>query len=738
MQERQIPAVTPRQGAAQGWLAAVVAAIAVLALVLASGSASAQIVDTLEVNAKGKEAQIAVHFTTTVQYLRHSPPGKGRILVIELQVTGSQDTQIGGRLVSETRVGPKSDLVPPFEVRYVASRNSLTIEFKRDVAWRVQGAGDGRSIYVFVPLPPDKVEKARPPAKAAARPTVPVPKAKPSAPPVPGMPVPSVPSPTVEKEGFESLASANAALAAGKLDQAIEILNHVLNLPPGGYSREAQELIGTAREKNGETEKARAEYELYLKLYTDADGVARVTQRLAALGKAPTPGTLAARVAKPVKSVHGSLATTYYRGATKYDATLLPPQPGLQPDQVSLTATDQSSFVTNVDVTGRFRKGPWDHKLVVRDTWTAALLAGQKNENRLAAAYYEMNQKERDWSLRAGRQSAQGGGVLGRFDGLWARVGLRPGLRLNAVGGQTVEYYSAPKRTIYGASVDFGHWNNALATSLYAIGQRLDGVVDRQAVGTEMRYFDASRNGFLLFDYDTKFREVNIAMLQANWLLESGTNVAFLYDRRRTPPLQVSNVSAAYSGASLGDLAGQGFSYADLLAQSKAITPISDLVSIGVTHPLSPRWQLGADVKLSKVSATEAVGQLGAAPDNGNLWVYTAQGIGTGLIASGDVFVASLSVNRSRPFDGTSLSLAYVRVIDRLRLEGNLKYYDQTDMNDIHLKRWTPSAKAAYRFGESLSFEGEAGAEFTKTRGPVSTEDTRRHYFNVGVRWDFY
>ena len=281
-------------------------------------------------------------------------------------------------------------------------------------------------------------------------------------------------------------------------------------------------------------------------------------------------------------------------------------------------------------------------------------------------------------------------------------------------------------------------WGNALTASFYAIQQRVDGVVDRQAVGTETRYFDARRNAFLLFDYDTKFREVNIAMLQANWLLESGSNVAFLFDRRRTPPLQVSNVSLAYAGAGVGDLLGQGYSYGDLVDQAKRITPISDLVSLGVTHPLSANWQLGADVKLSRVSATEALGQLGASPDNGNLWVYTVQGIGTGLLAASDVFVASLSVNRSMPFDGTNVSLSYVRVIDRWRLEGNIKYYGQVDMNDVHLSRWTPSVKAGYRWRDHFFIEGEAGGEFTRTTGPLQSDDTRRHYFNLGLRWDFY
>ncbi|MGE0356948.1 MAG: tol-pal system YbgF family protein [Burkholderiales bacterium] len=720
-----------RQRHAAGMLAAIVSAVAAFLLLAVAKSAHAQVIDTIEVTRRGREAQVAIRFVTTVQYLRHSPPSRGRLVQVEFQVTGSLDSQIGGRLVSETRIVPGSDLAPPFEVRYVAARRALTVEFQREVSWRVSGGGDGRSILVHLPL-------AAPPAKPPAAPAKAPPPAaaKPAAPATPSPAMPSV-SPEIERDGAALVARSREALQAGRATEAIELLNRALNLPPGEFSREAQELIGRAREANGEPAKAKAEYELYLKLHTDAAGVARVKERLAKLAEARA-APVAAREAKTEKSAYGSLSTTYYRGATKYDATLQPPQPGLQPDQVTLTSTDQSSFVTNVDVTGRYQAGPWDSRLVFRDTWTASLLAGDRNDNRLAAAYYEVNRKDRDFGLRLGRQSATGGGVLGRFDGASARLGLRPGIRLNAVGGRTVEYYAAPRRALFGGSIDFGPWDNGLTTSLYAIEQRLDGVVDRRAVGTEMRYFDPRRNAFLLFDYDVRFREVNIAMLQANWLTAAGSNLALLYDRRRAPPLQVSNVSGAFAGAPLRDLLGAGASYDELLGQAKAVTPLSELVSLGFTHPVTPRWQLGADVKRSRVGATGAVGQLGAAPDSGALWIYTVQGIGTGIANANDVLVASASLNRGRQFDGFTGSLAYVRVIDRWRLEAGLRYYDQTDLNDVQLRRWTPNARVGYRWRDTVTFEGEAGAEFTRTEGPLQSEDTRRHYFNVGVRWDFY
>ena len=77
--------------------------------------------------------------------------------------------------------------------------------------------------------------------------------------------------------------SASVALKQGQASVAVETLNQLLNLPPNQQSQAAQELIGEAREKNGEYAKARVEYELYLKLYPDAPDAKQVKIRLAKL-----------------------------------------------------------------------------------------------------------------------------------------------------------------------------------------------------------------------------------------------------------------------------------------------------------------------------------------------------------------------------------------------------------------------------------------------------------------------
>ncbi len=66
------------------------------------------------------------------------------------------------------------------------------------------------------------------------------------------------------------------ALNVGENEAALKIFNAILNLPPNKQSQVAQEWVGVARQQSREYEKAKAEYELYLKLYSEGEDAVRV------------------------------------------------------------------------------------------------------------------------------------------------------------------------------------------------------------------------------------------------------------------------------------------------------------------------------------------------------------------------------------------------------------------------------------------------------------------------------
>ena len=361
------------------------------------------------------------------------------------------------------------------------------------------------------PVAPPAPIAAIPPTVAAPAPTP----APPPTPPAVTLPLPPpVSTAEVEARAAELMADASAALDSGHNAIAIERLNQLLMLPPNRQSQQAQELIGLARERGGETAKARAEYELYLRLFPDGEGAARVRAHLAALG-APAARAAPRPDRAPVRAVTGTLSQYYYGGRTKVDTVFNTPT---TPDRSSFTAIDQSSLVTNLDLTLRNRSESSDSRLVLRDTNSWSFLDTTPSYNRLNAAYYDYRGLQSSFAARVGRQTGLSGGLPSRFDGAIAGLGIAEKWRVNAAAGAPVEYPAIDsKRRFWATNLEFENLGDAWSGNFFYIDQSVDGVPDRRAVGNEMRYFRDGTSLFSLLDYDTGYGEWNITMLQGTW-----------------------------------------------------------------------------------------------------------------------------------------------------------------------------------------------------------------------------
>ena len=76
-----------------------------------------------------------------------------------------------------------------------------------------------------------------------------------------------------------------------------------------------------------------------------------------------------------------------------------------------------------MDASERYRTENYDSRLVFRDAYTKNFLSNQPSQNRLYSAYGEIKGRTQNYLMRVGRQTATGGGVLGRFDGLAGSYG---------------------------------------------------------------------------------------------------------------------------------------------------------------------------------------------------------------------------------------------------------------------------------------------------------------------------
>lgn len=690
-----------------------------VALLLSGGaikSAHAHAIDRIEINRVGDEAEIQIQFDVKIQYLREASLSNNEIhIFIKLLEADPERT----RLVPEKKESPPSDIAPHFTASFPELDSSLAIIFDEKVAYRVQPGKDGRSVSIFTPVIKPKAEhqvEAAAPMVAARTPE------------------------EVEQEAKQLMDSARDALKQGQVVTAIEGLNRLLNLPPNQQSQSAQELIGEAREKNGEFDKARVEYELYLKLYPDAPDAAKVKGRLAQLPQAGAKPAPRAAQKKPIDEkmmVYGGISQDYYKGMSHTDTTTADSN-GIT--TASLTSTDQSMLVSSLDVTGRKRTENTDTRFVVRDVYNANFLKGQKSDNRLNSAYVEQNARDHSYLYRLGRQTGWSGGVPGRYDGAW--VGFSPDSvwRINGVVGTPVDFYNSgtESKTFAGVSVDLTRLPDQWSGSGYFIQQKVGGIVDRRAAGMEAHYFDAQRNYTGLLDYDTLFKAVNFATLQGNWTTGSGGNYNLLVDHRKSPPLQITNALPGQALQSIAGLVQSGVSADTLRAEAQTLSATSNLLMVGMTQPYSAHWRLGGDFRIANTSATGAVGTVAAAPGTGNSYVYTMQAIANNLFIENDLSVISASYVDDHRFEGRSLIFSRVETLRKnWRLDMALQLYNQSDTLGVHQTRITPSLKLNYHLNEEISLEGEGGLEDTHTYSATQNDKTRRRYFYVGYRWDF-
>lgn len=805
-------------------------AIFSLALFFSSAVANADM-DQIEVHVTPDmddalgEVKYIIHFEEKILYEHHAPKEEGKLLRVFIRLTEALPLDAG--FFEQTLWTKKIDRAPTLSATYPSADKSLLISFSHPTKYTVRPGSDGKSIVITVPLLPEAEAAAKPAAPVPAVKPSPVPpspaptlkpapvtKPTPEATPAPLTPpaampqavAPMVPAPQAqaqaeaprkaevtsseskpaikeaplpavippvstpaetEKLANKYMAEARQAMTVKDYKTVLNRCYRILGLEQNSQSEPAQAWIGEVREANGEFTKARAEYELYLKIYPNGPSAARVKERLAALPKEKAAERSAKARPLPTEpgpavwTYFGSVSANYYTGQSQTE-TLTTPVPGqIAATQSTLSALDQDSLITSVNLNARRRDAFSDMKIVVRGTSNQNFLNPSRSYRRLYSGYVERNDRHAGYNFRVGRQNPNGMGVLERFDGLQAGYNLGTDWKINGVYGEAVEFLSPFKKVFYGASVDFLPQAGRPGASVYAINQTLDGYQNRRALGSEVRYFDGHATGYGLLDYDVLYKGVNIALLQGNYLTEGGSNYYFTLDHRRAPSFSLTNALVAAPSLSLQSLiASQGLE--TTRNQAKSLSAISDLFSMGMNYPLTPQWQIGGDYQVSRISSTQQVvaviplGVIGTCvgvedPVNqtcvidtakqqgsGNSHSVTLQAVGNNLFAPNAVGVGSLTFIKAPTFDGQSALINYtLPFFERWRLDSNFRYYTQKDNVGGSSNRISGSFKLSYQLNESWFTEAEIGEEQSSSITASSTDHVTRDYFYLGVRWEF-
>jgi hypothetical protein len=318
-----------------------------------------------------------------------------------------------------------------------------------------------------------------------------------------------------------------------------------------------------------------------------------------------------------------------------------------------------------------------------------------------------------------------------------AGFGVTPSLRVNVVTGQLSDYTEGSKPVFYGLSMDMG------PVTLYAINQTVDGVSDRRAVGSELRFFEPTKSAFILLDYDTSYSTLNTATFQGNLSAGTERTYSLLLDHRKAPYISTRNALNGASTTSVNDLLSI-MNESDLRTLAAARTGASDMAQLGMTQQLSQKWQLGGDIKVSRYAGlpasgtTTLEGQMAETPGTGNELAISPQLIGSNLFSQSDVTIFSVSYSTSALAKGQSFYVySRAKPKEKWSLDASLQYYRQNYLSGTLMTRIMPMVRTSYQMRQALSLDAEAGLELSRTESAELSSDSQRQFFSLGFRWDF-
>ena len=532
------------------------------------------------------------------------------------------------------------------------------------------------------------------------------------------------------------MADARAAMLAENYSEAIRLYTGVLQIP-GEHRAEAREFLGLARERNNQPAYARAEYRAYLQEYPEGEGAARVRQRLAGLTAA------ASQPRAPLRAAENEYATwDVFSGISQYyrrdvnqineDADFLVTQSALYSD-VDFNVRRRGS---NFDVLGRVT-ATHIYDLMSEEDFTS-----RGNDTRVSYAYIDVNDQQRRWSARMGRQSLHTGGVLGRFDGLYSTYEWAADRELHFTTGYPVESTRDSVQTdrqFYGFSADFNNvWRN-LDLTAFVNQQAIGPLDDRQAVGGEARYSDDKRSIVGLVDYDTSYSELTAAVLLGTWRLENRMVFNVLLDERRSPFLTTRN---ALIGQQVSDIEELLLLYNEDEIRQLALdrTAVTHTATFGVSSPFAERFQINADVTTTETDATETSGGVAAIPGTGAQTYFSINFIGSGLFKAGDVTVFGYRRSDSDTYTTDLVTFDMrlpignvLRINPRVRIAQRKNLLDFTTQTTL-----APSLRLLLNAKRRYRLEFEVGRDWTQrdlTTGEL--QDSGAYFYNLGYRADF-
>jgi hypothetical protein len=523
------------------------------------------------------------------------------------------------------------------------------------------------------------------------------------------------------------------ALKNGDNIKAIQIFTKMLGMPDGKDRQEALELLGVARQRNNQNAHAKAIYTEYLKQYPDTEGAARVKQRLNDLlyGQLKPRKKLKAtnREEAVTSSFFGSFSQYYYRGQNSTDQTG--------------TTVDQSLLLSQISLNWRIRGSDYDIRNFIYANHSYDYIT--KTENYLTAqtAYTQFKNSKLGFSGRLGRQTGSKGGVLGKFDGLQASYDVNSRFSLDAVTGYPVDISNRrsiqTRKPFWGLGFELDGKGEMPDILPYYIHQNVDGIVDREAVGSEFRHFGEKGNYYSLVDYDVAYSDLNLFILRGQYKWQQNTMLNFNYDYRNSPLLFTSDALIGRTDATTVEELLKAYSENQIRSMVKDRIGNATTLSVGISHKFSPLYQVNTDVTFAQGEyMVQDPSTAVFTAQKGSQTYLSAQLIANKWLSERDTTLLGLRMSATDSYDETSFYLSNRLPIEKSwKLDTRYRIDSRKNGSGENLLRQRPSIKLNYRYLMSMTFNLEMGMEYWHYSGTTNNVDYRRFFAIGGYNWNF-
>lgn len=516
--------------------------------------------------------------------------------------------------------------------------------------------------------------------------------------------------------------------------QAIRLLTRIQELGEPAYQQETLELLGLARERNGQVAHAKAEYEEYLRRYPEGEDAERVKQRL--FGLVTSRSIVKEKLEGGPKTVEpewdffGSLFQFYRR------------QTVLVQD-ASDVITD-NSLNTDLIYTGRKRGLEYDQRFNVSANNRYDFQSdNDASNNQLYSFYYDITKRDGDYGMRIGRQTHNSDGILGRFDGVIVNKAIGTDQKISVQAGYPVDLYvsdnSNSDRYFYGVSYDV----NALITNtdfkFYYISQTNAGLTDRTAVGTEVKYLSDFSSMFFVADYDTFYSKLNIATFVGTWRNEANSTLNFIADYRQNPTLTTNNALIGQPVSNLSELQ-QLFTDEQIYQLAQDRTSVYKSLSVSASTVLTEQYQLNGDITVSNLGETVASGGVPPQVGTGNDTFYSATLVATNFFTDSDLTIFGLRYSDADTSSTTQLNFSSnFRLDSQWRVSPRLIYQYRESENSSTRSSLQPRLVVNYRATKALRLELDMGYEAASTDSTLTntTDNEDNYYIYFGYIYDF-